>query len=383
MTNHRNPEDAGVVDRILRHVDRGTTDTGTEVWREPVANYRSPARFEAELAQVLRRAAVPFCPSAALPEPGAYLARVAAGVPLLAVRGADGTVRAFRNACRHRGVQLADGAGCVRSFVCPYHAWTYELDGRLRHIPHEAGFPGVDKATHGLVPVRCEERSGLVFVTQDEPLPGPPDPLPAMFKPGAPLFATREVEFEVNWKVLLESFIEGYHIRYTHGQTFYPYGYDNLNLIDFYGRSSRVTYPFRRIEKLRDVPPQERRLDGKLTFVYHLFPNVLITMLSRHTNLVVLEPLAPGRTRQITWSLASDPGEEALAEARRDAQFVGDTGLAEDRAVVHAIQRGLNSGANEVFTFGHYESAIVHFHRMLVGLVCALGGGVGASVHRA
>lgn len=364
-TTASSPEDAGVVERILRHVDAGTTDTGTEVWREPVANYRSPDRFQAELARVLRRCAVPFCPSAALPVPGSYLARVAAGVPLLVVRGKDGTTRAFRNACRHRGVALAEGAGCARSFVCPYHAWTYELDGRLRHVPHEAGFPGLDKATHGLVPVRCEERSGLVFVTQDEPLPDPLDPLPEMFTPGAELFATREVEFDANWKVLLESFIEGYHIRYTHGETFYPYGYDNLNLIDFYGRSSRVTYPFRRIEKLRDVPPEQRRLDGKLTFAYHVFPNVLVIMLSRHTNLVVLEPLAVDRTRQITWSIASGVGEEALAEAQRDAKYVGETGVVEDQAVVHAIQRGLASGANEVFTFGHYESAIVHFHRTL------------------
>ncbi len=358
-------EDATVVERILRHVDARTTDTGTDVWREPVANYRSADRFQAELASVLRRCAVPFCPSAALPDPGSYLARTAAGVPLLAVRGRDGTVRAFRNACRHRGAALADGAGCTRSFVCPYHAWTYGLDGGLVHVPHEDGFPGLDKVTHGLVPVRCEERSGLVWVTQDEALPGAPDPLPEMFTPGAELFATRQVEHDVNWKVLLESFIEGYHIRYAHPETFYPYGYDNLNLIDFYGRSSRITYPFRRIEKLRPVPPEQRRVDGKLTFVYHLFPNVLVTMLSRHTSLVVLEPLAADRTRQITWSIARGVGEEALAEARRDAQFVGDTGVAEDLAVVHAIQRSLASGANEVFTFGHYESAIVHFHRML------------------
>ena len=365
MNREDHADEVRVIERILQHAERGSTDTGTEVWREPVANYRSPARLQAELEQVLRRAPTPFCPSAALVQAGSYVARVAAGVPLLAVRGADGTVRAFRNACRHRGAMLAAGAGCTRSFVCPYHAWTYELDGRLRHIPHEAGFPGVDKATSSLVPVHCEERAGIVFVTQDEPLPGPPYPLPPMLEPGAALFATREFDFEVNWKVLLESFIEGYHIRYTHSQTFYPYGYDNLNLIDLYGRGSRVTYPFRRIEKLREVPQAEWRLDGKLTFVYHLFPNALVTMLSRHTNLVVLEPLAHDRTRQHTWSIATEPGDEARAEAQRDAAFVGDTGLVEDRAVVQAIQQGLTSGANEVFTFGHYESAIVHFHRML------------------
>jgi hypothetical protein len=94
---------------------------------------------------------------------------------------------------------------------------------------------------------------------------------------------------------------------------------------------------------------------------------VLITVLSRHTNVVILEPLGVDRTRQITYTLTNGGGDDpaALAEARRDADFVGNTGAQEDRAVVQAIQRGLGSRANDAFTFGHYESAIVHFHKTL------------------
>ena len=128
-----------------------------------------------------------------------------------------------------------------------------------------------------------------------------------------------------------------------------------------------VTYPFQRIKKLSKVPPAERRIEGLLTYVYHLFPNVLITVLSRHTNVVVLEPLTVDRTRQFTYTLTNGGGDdpEALAEAKRDAGFVGNTGAQEDRAVVQAIQRGLASGANDAFTFGKFESAIVHFHQTL------------------
>jgi hypothetical protein len=110
------------------------------------------------------------------------------------------------------------------------------------------------------------------------------------------LFATNERGFDVNWKIFLESFIEGYHIKSTHPESFLPYGFDNLNVIDIFGRHSRVTYPFQRIKKLAKVPPAERRVEGLLTYVYHLFPNVLITVLSRHTNVVILEPLAVDRT---------------------------------------------------------------------------------------
>jgi phenylpropionate dioxygenase-like ring-hydroxylating dioxygenase large terminal subunit len=363
-------DDQAVAARVLEHIARGTTDRGTEVWREPVENYRSPERFSAELA-LLRRFPTAFCPSAALPGPGAYVARDAAGTPILAVRGADGRVRAFRNACRHRGMELARGTGCARAFVCRYHGWTYALDGALNHISHQSGFPGVDPAAHGLVPVTASETLGTVFLTQDAP--AIPDrslaALPRLLTPDQLSLDTREDEVPANWKLLLEGFLEGYHIRTTHPTSFLPYGFDNLNVIDVFGRYSRVTYPFQRIKKLAAVPPAERRVEGLLTYVYHLFPNVVVTVLSRHTNLVVLEPLAPDRTRMIRYALTNGSGEEALAEAQRDQAFVGGAGTAEDREVVTAIQRSIGSGANDAFIFGAFESAIVHFHRTLTALL--------------
>ena len=359
--------DQAVAERVLSHVRDSTTDVGEEVWREPVENYRSEERLRRELA-VLRRLAVPFCPSAALREPGSYVAREAAGVPILAVRGNDGQVRAFRNACRHRGAELASGMGCARTFVCPYHGWTYRLDGRLHRVPHERGFPDLDKRSHGLAPILAQERSGIVFVTQraqaNEHDPG--EGLADLIGPEQDLIDTHDNEAEVNWKVSLEGSIEGYHIRFGHRDTFYPYGYDNLNVVEHCGRNSRVTFPFRRIEKLADVPKAERRVEGRLTYVYHLFPNALVTVLSRHTILVVLEPVAVDRTRMIAYSLANTGGDPAAAEsAKRDAEFVNQTGAPEDRELVESIQRSMGSGANEFFTFGHFESAIVHFHRNL------------------
>jgi phenylpropionate dioxygenase-like ring-hydroxylating dioxygenase large terminal subunit len=361
--------DPEVTARVLRHVRDRTTDEGREVWREPVANYRSPERCAREVAAVLRRWPTPFCPSAALPEAGSYVAREAAGTPLLVVRGEDGRVRAFRNACRHRGTELAQGSGCARSFVCRYHGWTYRLDGRLRHVPHEHGFPGLEKDDHGLAPVACEERLGLVFVTQEPGAAGAEsalEGLPTLIAPEQRLLASGENEIPVNWKIFLEGFIEGYHIQPAHPKTFYPYGYDNLNVVELCGANSRVTYPFRRIEALADVAPEARRVDGLLTYVYHLFPNALVTVLSHHTNLVVLEPVAVDRTRLVTYGLTNRGADAGDAEAaKRDSAFVNQTGAAEDLAIGLAIQRSLASGANEWFTFGRFEAAITHFHETL------------------
>ena len=112
-----------VIERIFTHIDNGTTDVGDTVWREPVVHYQSQERFEAGVA-LLKRLPVPFCPSAALPEKGNYIARSAAATPLVVVRGLDCQVRAFINACRHRGTQAAQGSGCSSTIVCTYHAWT-------------------------------------------------------------------------------------------------------------------------------------------------------------------------------------------------------------------------------------------------------------------
>ena len=364
-------DDAAVVDRILHHVDNKTSDLGDGIWREPVENYHSQKRFAAEV-ELLKHLPVPFCPSAALPDVGSYVARVAAGTPLVVVRGEDGTVRAFRNACRHRGMQVAQGSGCSKYFVCSYHGWAYRLDGRLRHVPHRQGFPDVDDESHGLVPVDAVERHGLVFVTQEEPIGRGAleglDEIPDLFTPDQEIFASSEKTSDVNWKLNMEANLEGLHIKTTHPESFYPYGYDNLNVVECFGNNNRVTFPFRRIEKLRDVPPEERNVAGKLTYVYHLFPNVSIAVLSNHTGLTISEPISPTRTRFVNYRFTNSgegASEDNVARAKRDAGFVADNGGKEDAAAVQAIQAGLTSGANQHFTFGRYEKAIVHFHEVL------------------
>lgn len=359
-------DDPSVVQRLLDHIDRRTTDLAEACWREPVENYRSEARFAAERA-LLRRHAVAFCPSAALPAAGSFVARDAGGTPILAVRGSDGRVRAFRNACRHRGSQLVAGSGCQQAFTCRYHGWVYGLDGRLRHVPHEHGFPGLDQAARGLVPVETVEAQGLVFVTQEAPAGDARlDVLPPLIGDAWRLAYSGEFEIDANWKILVEGFLEGYHIRSTHPRTFYPLQYDNLNVVERCGDHSRIAFPYRAIEKQRELAPEARSADGKLTYVYHLFPNVMLATFPGRIILVAIEPLAIDRTRFVTYGLTDRPEGDAGAQAalERSADLV-DAGSAEDREVACAIQRSLGSGANEFFEFGLFEGAIGHFHRTL------------------
>jgi phenylpropionate dioxygenase-like ring-hydroxylating dioxygenase large terminal subunit len=361
-------DDRSMVQRILDHIDARTTDRSDASWREPVEHYRSEERLAVELGRVFRHHPTPFCPSAALGERGSYLARDAAGTPIVAVRGRDGRVRAFRNACRHRGMQLAEGSGCEQAFVCSYHGWTYRLDGGLRHVPHENGFPGLDKDARGLVPVHTTEHHGLVFVTQDAPARVEPslDELPELVPRTLSVVRSSEQELPANWKILMDGFLEGYHIRATHRETFYPLQFDNLNVVETFGRNSRVTFPYRNIEKLRAVPPAMRSVDGVLTYVYHLFPNVVVATFPTNVTMVVHEPLTVDRTRVVSFTLAA--GSEHDADEQEALQRANDfvfAGAYEDAAIACAIQRSLSSGANEFFEFGRFEGAVSHFHRAL------------------
>jgi nitrite reductase/ring-hydroxylating ferredoxin subunit len=364
--------DAELLDHILNHIDNGTTDLGDEEWFEPVDHYASQTRFDAE-RRLMRRLPIPFCPVAALPEPGSYVARHSAGVPIVVVRDMQGTIRAFRNACRHRGMQLAEGSGCTKIFRCNYHGWAYRLDGRLEYVPHEHGFPDLDKDSNGLVPVHSVDvQSGLVFVTQDEPIGlGALESLPALLSADQVIFETHEKVEEINWKLTAEGTLEGYHIKPTHPESFFPYGYDNLNVVEMQGPNVRVCYPFRRIETLRDAPRENLSLDRMVTLVNRIFPFTSVTRLAQHYGVSFAEPESPTRTRYFNYRLTlptidgGEPSDEALARAKKDVAFLSDTGDKEDAKVVCDIQAAIESGANSHYRFGRFESAIGHLHKNL------------------
>ena len=357
-----------VIDRVFTHIDNGTTDLGTIQWHEPVAHYTSDERYEQEVA-LLRQRPVVFCPSAAIPDAGSFISRTAAGTPLLVVRDNDLKIRAFINACRHRGMKVASGQGCKRTFSCPYHGWTYNLDGSLRGVPGEEAFPDLEKETAGLKELFAIERGGLVYVQQE----GTPrletlDTALYFFEPSQPLIHQSDTLDEANWKLLTETLLEGYHIKSLHRESFYPFGLDNVNVVESFGQNSRVVYPFKRIEKLRAVSRDDREIEGFATLVYHLFPNVCVSVLSKHTSVTIIEPLSSSRTQMFSYYIkhsAKNGVEISLEEAMRDVDFVNQSGQEEDRAAARDIQETVTTSANSHLTFGYYEKGIVSFHQQL------------------
>ncbi|MCV7199145.1 aromatic ring-hydroxylating oxygenase subunit alpha [Mycobacterium angelicum] len=372
-------DDVEIARRVLAHIDAGTTDEGA-AWREPVENYLNPERFAAEL-RLLQAMPSVFVPAAAVPNPGDHVERSVFGVPLFAVRGRDQRVRVFRNACRHRGFALVESAGCTHALVCRYHGWTYRLDGSLAHVPHADAFPDLDMSTRGLVEVASREVDGLIVIGALSTPSGESGPAwEEWLSDGTPwrdkLLPARRLVYvdstarAMNWKVLVEQFLEGYHIRSTHKDTFYPVQYDDLNVVEMFGPNCRITFPYRNIERLRDRPEDTWTIDARVTFLYQLFPNVMLATFPDLMLMIVIDPVDVGHSTVTIYSMvrpevadrtSRDPGPNNPAGA---ASFIA-RGAVEDNEMSEGVQRGLASGANEFVEFGRHESAIGHFHATL------------------
>jgi choline monooxygenase len=377
-------DDVEIVRRVLAHIDAGTTDEGA-AWREPVENYLNPGRFTEEL-RLLRAMPSVFVPSVTIPNPGDHVERTAFGVPLFAVRGRDRRARVFRNACRHRGFTLVEGTGCSQALVCRYHGWTYRLDGALAHVPHGDAFPDLDTSARGLVEVVSHEADGFIVIGPldsdvgshergDDAMAWLTDGTPWRDKlvPAERLVYVDSILRAMNWKVLVEQFLEGYHIRSTHKATFYPVQYDDLNVVEAFGPNSRITFPYQNIERLRDRPETSWTIGARVTYLYQLFPNVMIATFPDVVSVVVIDPVDVDHSTVTTYSMVRPEPKEGTARLSPDAGPINPVGrasfiargLVEDNEMSAGVQRGLHAGANEFVEFGRHESAIGHFHATL------------------
>ena len=171
----------------------------------------------------------------------------------------------------------------------------------------------------------------------------------------------------MNWKVLAEQFLEGYHIRSTHKNTFFPLQYDDLNVVETFGPNSRITFPYRNIERLRDRPESTWTTDARVTYLYQLFPNVMLATFPDVVSVVVIDPVDVDHSTVTTYSMVR-PDVADRDSLKPDWAGAGSfiaRGLVEDNEMSEGVQRGLHSGANAFVEFGRHESAAGHFHATL------------------
>ena len=223
-------EEADRVDRLSEHVRNGTTDQAPTQFVSPASHYTNPLQWEDEVRDIFRSLPLAIAFASEVSTKNHYKACSVLGLPIIVVRGEDGVVRTFLNACRHRGAAVAEpGCGSTRRFKCPFHGWTYDNAGKLRGVLAESTFGSVDPNTRSLVEFPTTEAVGIIWVTL-MPDASPPDinawlgdeiysVLEKQELESWTVVETREMPGP-NWKIAVEGYLENYHFQTLHEKSF-------------------------------------------------------------------------------------------------------------------------------------------------------------------
>ena len=376
------PTQVALIRRILAHMEAGTTDRG-DAAQSPVQRYLSPERLAREQAMI-RTLPVMVGAASQVANPGDWITHDLSGVPILVVRGQDGALRAFLNACRHRGARVAEGACGTgrRNFICPYHSWSYDTDGSLRGLPHPDEFPALDRATHGLVPLQVAEACGLVWVV---PTPGSTldirawlgtlaDDLASFGFERFAHYAPRRFDAKHDWKLVADANLEAYHFKYLHRDSIGEMFQDNRMVADAFGDHWRITLPKESIVELRGKPESEWRLAEHCNIIYYFFPNLMFLFIGDHATLISVWPQGVGRSTMDAMTLIPAPPttDKARNYWDRNVKIFWDA-LNEDFALMESMQSTFASGANRVLEFGRSEFCSAGFEAAVERRLAAAG----------
>lgn len=365
----RRPTDGQIA--LAKDVAAGGAKQGDAIKYVPAEVYTDPAHFEREKTAIYDRLPQILCPSALLPEPGMAVPHDATGRPLLITRDAEVKAHVFLNVCRHRGTRLVEGdeVQCTKKLVCPYHAWTYSTDGRLLALPRPDSFPGLEKDEHGLVELPSRESGGLIWFA---PVEGADfthveaigEDMDAFGTADHVLFRRKTHTVKSNWKLIMDAFLESYHVTRLHAKTIGPFFKDGVTSGDLIGPHHRSAVG--RLEEMEGVDLSDMtELRRVVTFAYQLLPGALIIPSPDYLNIMVMMPQSHELTLVEDFMLI--PEEPATDKARDHwerswALLDGGVFASEDFRAAELGQQGLSSGAVDQLTIGTLEGGVRRYH---------------------
>ncbi len=379
-----------------------------------VDNYLSPERFERE-REIFRHVWLNVGLDSEVPGPGDWIVREieAANASLLITRGQDDVIRAFHNVCAHRALKLVWGeSGCAQQFVCPYHAWSYDGEGRLRGVPDRRAFPDLDVAGSGLVPVSIEVWQGLIFVNLD---PFPRQTLTEFLGGLVPLLEDKPLDrfrytgrlsgiVRSNWKAGLDAASEAYHVGALHRESARDMVCSRENpfahfmSIDFHGPHRRMSNPRNTAFQLSDARPIQKLIfesipqvvvagdDASMSFaggglnptgaadwsndLISIFPNFQVSLALNGFWTMHYWPIDAGSFR---WE-AHYHFRDAPKSWRERFALEGSIALnrdisSEDTACTQLQQAAMASGARSHIQFGMYEMLCRHEAAVIEAIV--------------
>jgi phenylpropionate dioxygenase-like ring-hydroxylating dioxygenase large terminal subunit len=357
-----------------------------EGWSLPAWTYSDPEFFRAEAERVMRPSWQVVCHLSDVAARGQWHTLEFLGESILVVRGQDHAVRAFTNVCRHRGSRLVDGAsGCARKLVCPYHAWTYNLDGSLAGVPGKASYPDFAMSEHGLTPVELEVWRGFIFVrlapgghsVREMMAPYEEMVAPYRFEEMEAIGRVTLRPRAVNWKNVADNYSDGLHIPVAHpGLTrLFGRGYGveaEENVDRMWGALVDRPSPNlseRLYQKLLPPVPHLPEEAQRLWLYFKLWPNVAFDIYPDQIDFMQFLPVSPTETliREISYAL---PDRRREMKAARYLNWrINRQVNAEDTVLIARVQAGMQSRSFTVGPLSAEEVCLRSFCRKMRALL--------------
>jgi phenylpropionate dioxygenase-like ring-hydroxylating dioxygenase large terminal subunit len=340
--------------------------------------YSSQQQLDDELSLVFSDTPIIVGHAAMLSEAGSHFTHDHLGKPLLIVRGKDDKIRALLNVCRHRGVRLSNAEDISKrsTFVCPYPHWVYDLDGSLKTVPLEESLPGLDKSCRGLLEVPCEVRHGFIWVN-----PNPEGTLDldtflgdlaldfeAYRVSEQSYFAQSTKIKKTNWKLIVDAFLDGYHVARLHRKTVGPLFKDSVAASARSGLHVRSLVARKEFDEALDLPKEQWCFSRHGTMAYQVFPNTTLIFHPDYLSILTLYPTKPDETVVVHTCLIPEAPKNEKEQGHWERAFsIIENGVfeAEDFFVCEQAQVGLSAGVKQDFLLGGYEESIKMFHAAL------------------
>jgi choline monooxygenase len=352
---------------ILRQYD--PTAPLERAWTIPAPWYTDPEVAALEQQAVFGAGWQYVAPLDRLEAPGSFATAVVAGEPVVVVRGRDGALRGFFNVCRHHAAAVAtEECGSCSVLRCPYHGWTYDLDGRLKGAPEFEGVEGFDRDASGLMPVAVETWERFVFVRLSDKGMSLKEHLGDMAAGVAKLELSRLKFFErrrwtlnCNWKVYVDNYLDGgYHVPHLHKSLSTVLEYSDYQIEN----GARFCLQHSPLKSGKDAETAAVR-KGDRAYYYWLHPNFMLNWYEGVMDVNLVLPLGPDRCEVIFDFFFDDVGESAAAR-NRASLAVGERVQQEDIDICESVQRGLHSRAYVAGRLSVRREAGEHlFHRLL------------------
>ncbi|MBL7487634.1 Rieske 2Fe-2S domain-containing protein [Frankia sp. AgB1.9] len=375
------------IGRALEHLRNGSTDEFDVVTPFDAVEYTDPQLAVRERNLVFGRVPSIVAHGSEVARAGDFVTLQMPRNKVIVVRQADGVVKAFVNLCRHRGALLEEQEkGSCRVFSCGYHRWAYGTDGSLRAITRDATFGEVDRAHYGLVELPCEERHGFVWLVDDATqqidvaawLGSPMDEILGGYGlPDLVCYRAEGFDEPVNWKIMQDAFLDGYHIQYAHANTAARHIHTNVMAAEDFGRHCRFIAPRKSIDRWLDEDPNGTSLAPHVTETHFLLPNSTLLRQPDHFELLTFRPHPkdPGRSRMEMRLLVPPVAASGMSEETwtklwdKNWQILLDVLHAEDFPLLRSSQAGLESADAGGMLLGRNELANQVFRRELGRLV--------------